>query len=275
MVGGRQRGKSREKGRRVGVPAKVERGRVPSRIRFRVPVALMTAILPPLAPLTLPCPTIAPLPSSHHRGSHPSLRGDAPCLPPTPSLSLSLSPSLPPSPSLSQPSTQYTSRMTRITSQRRERATCSPRSPSLPLSPLLPPGKVPIALRPQIRLPRDSLAAPRRGTPCTHDICDALYIHSAIAAGTRRDRGEAVSLRWYTELRACSFPVHHVRALVAQAERRKTDARRKRIEREERRARERERERKQLRSRALDRPIRARDRGVYAYTHVAELRDHV
>lgn len=88
-------------------------------------------------------------------------------------------------------------------------------------SPLLPPGKVPIALRPQIRLPRDSLAAPRRGTPCTHDICDALYIHSAIAAGTRRDRGEAVSLRWYTELRACSFPVHHVRALVAQAERRK------------------------------------------------------
>lgn len=94
MVGGRQRGKSREKGGRVGVPAKVERGRVPSRIRFRVPVALMTAILPPLAPLTLPCPTIAPLPSSHHRGSHPSLRGDAPCLPPTPSLSLSLSPSL-------------------------------------------------------------------------------------------------------------------------------------------------------------------------------------
>lgn len=274
MVGGRQRGKSREKGRRVGVPAKVERGRVPSENSLPCPSSTNDRHPTPS------CSSHATVP--HHRALAlfpPSGIASLPArrrpLPPSHPLSFSLALSLPPSPSLSQPSTQYTSRMTRITSQRRERATCSPRSPSLPLSPLLPPGKVPIALRPQIRLPRDSLAAPRRGTPCTHDICDALYIHSAIAAGTRRDRGEAVSLRWYTELRACSFPVHHVRALVAQAERRKTDARRKRIEREERRARERERERKQLRSRALDRPIRARDRGVYAYTRVAELRDHV
>lgn len=133
MVGGRQSEEKREKGRRDGVPAKVEHGRVPPRIRFRVPVALMTAILPPLAPLVLPYPTITPLPSSHHRESHPPLRGDAPC----PPLPLSLSPSL------SQPSTQYTSRMTRITSQRRERATCSPLLPSLSPFPSLPPRKVP------------------------------------------------------------------------------------------------------------------------------------
>lgn len=111
------------------------------------------------------------------------------------------------------------------------------------LSPSLPPGKVPTVVPPRIRLPRDSLPAPWRGTPCTHDICDALYIYSAIAAGTRRDRGEAASLRWYTELRACSFPVHHIRALVTQAERKKIEIRRKRIEREERRERKRERER--------------------------------
>lgn len=183
----------------------------------------MTAILPPLAPLTLPYPTIAPLPSSYHRESHPPLRGDAPYPPLCLSLFLVLFPSL------SQPSTQYTSRMTRITSQRRERATCSPLSPSLFLSPSLSPGKVPTVVPPRIRLPRDSLPAPRRGTPCTYDICDALYIYSAIAAGTRRDRGEAASLRWYTELRACSFSVHHVRALVTQAERKKTETRRKRI----------------------------------------------
>lgn len=163
VVGGKQREEKREKGRRDGVPAKVAHGRVPPRIRFRVPVALMTAILPLLA-LVLPFPTITPLPSSHHRESHPPLRGAAPC----PPLSRSLSPSL------SQPSTQYTSRMTRITSQRRERATCSPLSPSLSLSLSLPPSlppilrKVPIVVPPRIRLPRDSLPAPRRGTPCTY-----------------------------------------------------------------------------------------------------------
>ncbi|KYN03021.1 hypothetical protein ALC62_06115 [Cyphomyrmex costatus] len=36
--------------------------------------------------------------------------------------------------------------------------------------------------------------ASRRGTPCTHDICDALYIYSAIAAGTR-DETEGKSPR--------------------------------------------------------------------------------
>lgn len=91
--GGRKaaRGEKREKGQEGwdGYRRRLSAGGYDPRIRFRVPVALMTAILPPLAPLTLPCPTIAPLPSSHHRESHPPLRGDAPCLSP----SLSLTPS--------------------------------------------------------------------------------------------------------------------------------------------------------------------------------------
>jgi len=161
--------------------------------------------------------------------------------------------------------------MTRITSQHRERATCSPLSPSFPLSLNSPSRKGTYRFTSTDPTPRDSLPVPRRGTPCTHDIRNALYIYSAIAAGIRRDRGEAASLRWYTELRACSFSVHHVRALVAQAERRKNRDKKKNRKRGE--TGERERERK-LRSRILDRLIRARDRNIHAYTRVAELRDH-
>lgn len=101
--------------------------------------------------------------------------------------------------------------MTRITSQRRERAT---RYSLLPLSLCLLSlslSRVEGTYRftfmystpPRATLFRPLPPSPRPvvGHPYTHDICGALYIYSAVAASAQQDRGEAASLRWYTELR--------------------------------------------------------------------------
>lgn len=93
---------------------KVEHGGASSRIRFRVPVALMTAILPPYAPLRSRAPPSRPCPLPTTENRTPP-RGDAP---------------LPRHTFPSPLAVQHTSRITRITSQHRERATCSPLSPN-------------------------------------------------------------------------------------------------------------------------------------------------
>lgn len=95
---------------------------------------------------------------------------------------------------------QHTSRMTRITSQRRERATCCPLLPPLTSSCRHPPPPLSVPVRYLSRFtsadptpPQATPRSPRRPAVGTHErdrihtICGALYIYSAIAASTRQD----------------------------------------------------------------------------------------
>jgi len=169
-------------------------GGIVEKIRFRVPVALMTAILPPYAPPPLP-----PL----RRHAPPS----RPCPPPTTGNRVPTARRRPFP--FARRAVQHTSGMTRITSRHEERATCSPLSPSLalpvrrstlspfsflPFSPLFLPLHLPLSLfvlsfsqkgvaiiSPlRNRLPRNPSCAPPRwaasGRSIYHDMCRSIYL---------------------------------------------------------------------------------------------------